>query len=181
MRDGNDLRRRRSAHLKDIVHAGEPHRDGPVDLRNDEVRISHERIRSAGRSRRDDARLRNGDALDDGCINVRRDALVDVHREVRNVIIRILHVALVDGIAHIFLRLVGKAMLYEPCPDQCPVDLVADRRPRQQRQVLRMAGSCQGERHRFRVAHRREPADPDGHAGFDQLRRLFGGHDFVFQ
>lgn len=171
----------RDADLEDVVHAHKSHRDGGVDLGDDETRVVHGGVGAARGGAEVQAVLGEGDALDDRNINALKGLLVEIHREVRNVNVAEGYAAVIDRGAQILVGLVAEALFHASRADERAVAVVTDRCADQNGQILGVPGRGERAGHGLRIADAGEAAEADGHAALDELRGLFGGHYLAFK
>ncbi len=102
-----------------MSHAHKSHRDGGVDLGDDETRVVHGGVGAARGGAEVQAVLGDGDALDDRNINALKGLLVEIHREVRNVNVAEGYAAVIDRGAQILVGLVAEALFHASRADAC--------------------------------------------------------------
>jgi hypothetical protein len=174
-RDRNAVRRQLGA-VVDVVHALQRRVLAGVDLQNDGVGLVQPGLVVAHRRRRDQPAVgQDARHLDHRHVQVAEKAEPHELRHMRQMDIGVLHLPVVDLLAHRRVGLVGQAHLDAMHLGQCAVELGRGRGagPQADLEILavcvqQLDALRQRLRHRFRVAGPREAAGADIRAGRNQ-------------
>ena len=167
---------RRQANLKDVVHPHHFDGNGLVDLYDHLIRRSDRGICGAARCRQVQPLFGHCHTFHQRYIHIRAGFLIHIHGQMGNMNVAVCHRAGIDGVAQVFVGLMGIAPGHQSRTHQCTVNLIPHGSADTDGQILCVSRFCQSQGHSLGIANAGKTTDANHHSGLYKLCRLLRGH-----